>query len=283
MRSEPAPASTPIVSEADIAAFRDDGVVCLRGVLSPEWTERMQAPVANAMCAPETVDMTTMATALDDSHATGKGRFFAGTDHWLRDDEFLAFGTETPLAQVAAELLGSAKIWLYEDSILVKEAGSSERTSFHQDLGYFHVDGEQVATIWCPLDPVTTENGALGFVRGSHLWGKDFKPNLFVSDTPIPHTEGADLPDVDAAPGDYEIISFDMEPGDITVHQGRTLHGSPPNLSESVARRVISMRFCGDDTRYRRKPGVPQKEHHTVADGASLDASEGLPLAFPVR
>ena len=65
--------------------------------------------------------------------------------------------------------------------MLVKEPGAVERTAWHQDLGYFHVDGEQLATTWCPLDRVDARDGAVRYVVGSHRWPSRYRPNLFVS------------------------------------------------------------------------------------------------------
>ena len=109
------------------------------------------------------------------------GGFRAGVDHWRHDAGFRAFAIDSPLPAIAARLLRSASVYLYEDSLLVKEPGTREATAFHQDLGYFHVTGEQACTTWCPLDPVTAESGALRYVRGSHRWDRLYKPNLFVT------------------------------------------------------------------------------------------------------
>jgi ectoine hydroxylase-related dioxygenase (phytanoyl-CoA dioxygenase family) len=145
----------------------------------------------------------------------------------------------------------------------VKEPGTAERTAWHQDLGYFHVDGAQLATTWCPLDAVTPDTGAVRYVRGSHRWAEDFKPNLFVSTMTIPGTAGSDVPDIDAlaAAGDCEILTFDTTPGDVVVHHARTLHAAGPNRSATTRRRAISVRYCGDDARTRLRPGAPRKVH----------------------
>ena len=63
-----------------------------------------------------------------------------------------------------------------------------------------------------------------------------------------------------------------MQPGDLTVHHCRTLHGAAGNASPTMRRRALSVRYCGDDARYRIRRGVPRKPHHAeVADGDVLD------------
>lgn len=271
------------VTEAQVAAYERDGVVCLRGVLPSSWLQRMEAAVERALERAGAVDMTEMARSIEASGGEAlvdasvdpraeRGHFYAGTDHWLSDPDFHAFAATSPLPALAATLMRSDKVNLYEDSLLVKEPGTVEPTAFHQDLAYFHVEGEQICSSWSPLDPVSQETGAVQYVRGSHLWRREFRPNLFVSTMPIPGTRGEEVPDIQARPADYELVQFDTEPGDVVVHHARTLHGAGGNHSNTLRRRAVSVRYCGADARYRIREGAPMKpHHHHVKDGDLLD------------
>jgi len=250
--------------------FERDGVVVVRDVVAPEWIARMQAAVDAEVDTASVVDLSAMAAAPSDAGAP-RGQFRAGTDHWIASSEFLAFARDTPIPEIVADLLGSEHVWLYEDSVLVKDPETRERTMFHQDLSYFHVDGDQVCTVWIPLDPVDAENGAVRYVRGSHHDRTAFRPNLFVTTEALPGTEGVDVPDL---ADDPRLVHFDTVPGDVVVHHARTIHGAFPNTTPDRPRRALSIRYAGDDARFRIKPGAPQKAHH-----ASL--VEGAPLAEP--
>jgi ectoine hydroxylase-related dioxygenase (phytanoyl-CoA dioxygenase family) len=254
----------------DADRFRRDGVVVLHDVLSPEWITRMRAAVDAEVDSPTVVDLSAMAGEPREA-GVPRGQFRAGTDHWVASPEFLAFARDTPVPGIVADLLGSNNVWLYEDSVLVKEPDTPERTVFHQDLAYFHVDGDQVCTVWIPLDPVDERNGAVRYVRGSHRDRTAYRPNLFVTTESLPGTEGADVPDHSDDPA---LVHFDTAPGDVVVHHARTIHGAFPNSSTDRARRALSLRYAGDDARFRIKPGAPQKAHH-----ASL--VEGEPLSEP--
>jgi ectoine hydroxylase-related dioxygenase (phytanoyl-CoA dioxygenase family) len=259
----------------EIEAFERDGVVVLRGLLAPDDVAAMAAPVDRAMRSAASADLTSLAEPAAGDADPPAGRFYAGVDHWLDDDAFAAFALRSGLPAVAAALLRSEHIWFYEDSVLVKEPGAAEATKFHQDSAYFHVVGRQACTFWAPLDPVDATTGSLRFVQGSHQWGRSFRPNLFVTDEPIPGTEGELVPDIDGDVDRYEVLCWDLQPGDITVHHYDTLHGAGPNTSAESSRRAISLRYCGDDIRFSAKPGAPMKAYQRAMH-------EGDPLGGPL-
>jgi ectoine hydroxylase-related dioxygenase (phytanoyl-CoA dioxygenase family) len=262
---------------AEIDAFWTDGAIVLRGVLDPSTVASM-APHVDALTG--LVDMTAMGESLARSGAavlreeSRAGRFRSGVDHWLAHPAFARFACDSGVPAIAAAILRASKLNLWEDSVLVKEPGSGERTAWHQDLSYFHVSGEQLCTTWIPLDEVDAETGAMSFVRGSHRWPDLYRPNLFVTAQAIPGTLGDDVPDVAAlaARGDAEIVQWSLAPGDVSVHHARTLHAAGANRSADRWRRAISIRYCGDDARYCFRAGAPRKPHHAdVREGDVLD------------
>jgi len=268
--------STSPLTPAAVATFRADGVVCLRGALDPAAVAAMAEPVERALRGPETADLGALTGERD------APMFAAGVDHWRSDPAFDTFARTSRLPELAAGLLGSDRVWLYEDSVLVKEPGSPFRTEFHTDAAYFHVAGDLACTFWVPLDRAGPETGAVQYVRGSHRWTDDFRPNLFSIPDPIPGTEGVVVPEILDDPTMAELlIGFEVEPGDVVVHHYRTIHGAPANGSSTRRRRAISVRYCGDDIRYRIRPGVPTKPHHAeVRDGDPLGGPD-CPQVWP--
>ena len=163
-------------------------------------------------------------------------------------------------------VLGTAHLWLYEDSVLVKDPGSPVPTRWHTDDGYFHAEGRQMATVWVALDPSPRASGSLRFLRGSHRDDRRYRPTLFVTDDPIPGTEGELVPDLDL--DDPQVFGWDLEPGDLTIHHARTLHAAGGNLG-ATPRRALSVRYCGDDAVVRVKPGAPGKPGFDAVDAGT--------------
>jgi hypothetical protein len=271
------------ISDEEVETFWRDGVVCLREALPGEWIELVARSMEEWLASPQRFDLTQYGADVTQArgarrplgHGAGgsvAGRFYSGTDSWRHFDGLRHLACESPLPGLVASLLRTSKVNLYEDSILIKEPGTPDKTYFHQDISYFHVEGEQICTSWLPVDPVSDANGTLQFIKGSHRWGKRYRPNHFVTDLPMDDTDGEVVPDFHADRRGREILRFDMQPGDLTVHHCRTLHGAAGNASPTMRRRALSVRYCGDDARYRIRRGVPRKPHHAeVADGDVLD------------
>ena len=82
------------------------------------------------------------------------------------------------------------------------------------------------------------------------------------------------MPDIAANIDDYDVLVWDMQPGDILLHHSLTIHWAPGNLSEG-RRRGLALRYTGDNARYDARPGTfvnfpsmkPIKDQIVLADG----------------
>ncbi len=242
--------------------FADEGACLVRGAVTADELEAARGAVDALLAADELADLSAIAGS------TETPRFRGGVDHWRTHDDFARLATRGSLPAITAAVLGTSRLWLYEDSVLVKDARSSVPTRWHTDDGYFHVEGEQLATVWLALDPAPGSAGALRFVRGSHRAEVRYRPTLFVTDDPIPGTDGELPPSIDDDGPD--VIGWDLDAGDLTIHHARTLHAAGGNGSDT-ARRALSIRYCGERSIVRVKPGAPGKPgFDAVADGTPL-------------
>ncbi|SLN29555.1 phytanoyl-CoA dioxygenase family protein [Oceanibacterium hippocampi] len=258
----------PITAD-DRAAYARDGVVCLRAMFDDDWIDFMRGWVDQAIARPG---------PHAEDYAKGGGRFFGDLDMARRHAGFRAFVHDSPAAEIAGRLMGTARVNFFYDQLLVKEPGTTERTPWHQDQPYWAVAGQQVCSIWLPFDPVPPES-ALEYVAGSHDW-PEFSPYHFADGTPYAGTGLPPLPDIEAGRERHRIVSFAMEPGDCLVFQAMVVHGAPGNRS-GLRRRVLSTRWTGDDVRYCLRPGevaIPTRDPG-LAHGDVMDCAD-LPLVW---
>ncbi len=289
---------TALVSDSELDAFRADGVLHLRNVLTRREVALLRQAVDdqfnNRHVSPTGYDFQALArqywsegNALDAGAATRfnlerlaaainadpdarplfdrpvdsarEGVFFYEAAGWRRYAEIREVALDSDLPEICSLLMDSAHINFWEDTTFVKTPGANLRTPFHQDYSYFQIAGRKCCVAWIPLDPADKSNGAMEYVIGSHRWAKEFAPNVFISQTPIPGGSGERLADIEAFPDNFDIRSISASPGDVIIHDVMTVHGSPGNRTSNRPRRGVSLRYCGDDIRYRAKPGaMPQ-------------------------
>jgi len=208
--------------------------------------------------------------------------FFYDAAGWRFYEGIRKAALDSALPGICTQLLDTSYLNFWEDTTFVKAPNTGQRTSFHQDYSYFQIRGEKCCIVWIPLDNVTYENGAMEYVRGSHKWGKKYAPNLLVSQSVFPDSPYEKTPDIEAAPEDYDIVSFDVEPGDVIIHHVLTVHGSRGNQSANKMRRAMSFRYCGDDITYYDRPGAIVQPYLTdkLKDGDRL-FSKDYPIVFP--
>jgi len=253
------------ISDDDVRRFEDDGVVRLEGMFDSEWVTRLATLVEDDLADPGPLNM-------ELERADNAGRFFFDTFMWTRTEGFRDFVFSSPAAKIAARMSRSRKVNIFFDQLLIKEPGTEEPTPWHNDLSYWPIDGSQICTVWLALDRVTAESGAVEYVKGSHRWGTPYHPPAFAGDDRY-RTDFPTVPDIEAMRGDLEFVTFDLEPGDCTVHHALTVHGAPGNARADRRRRAVVTRWAGDDVVYRPRPDIqPMAWDPNIAPGGPIDS-----------
>ena len=260
--------------EEAVTGFRIDGAAVLRGVLSPFWIETLRRGVECNIREPGPYRR-------GYTKPGAPGNFFGDYCNWARIGEYRQFLFNSPLPALAATLMGSAKVNLFHEHVLVKEPGTLDRTPWHHDQPYYCVDGRDTCSFWVPLDPVARESG-VEFVAASHAWGRWFTPTKFVGAQFERHEPGYQtMPVIDDDRESYRFLSWDMEPGDCIAFHFLTVHGAPGNASPTTRRRAFAARFTGDDAVYVQRAGEmsPPFPEVTLEPGQPLD-SETFPVVY---
>ncbi len=251
----------PLVSPADIQAYQRDGVVLIRGLFKDQ-VEQLRQGVARNMDEPGPY-------AAENLKPGEGGRFFDDYCNWQRIPEFQDAIQASAAAEVAADLMGSRRVQLFHDHVLVKEPGTSKPTPWHQDGPYYFVEGQQTLSYWVPLDPV--REASLRCVAGSHLWEKPVLPTRWLAETSFYPNEDDYMPVPDPDAEGMKVLEWDMEPGDAVAFNFMVLHGARGNETGN-RRRAFSLRLVGDDARYVERPGrtSPPFPGHDMQPGQRL-------------
>jgi len=259
-----------MIETKTIEDYQRDGVVCVRSAVSAAWIERLRAGLEHNVANPSE------RARLWDRTAEGHETFY-DSQTWQHNDTYREFIFDSPMAEQAAGLMQSSATNFFFDAMFVRSPGAQFSTPFHQDEPYWSVEGYDTVSAWVPLDPVGA-NSSLELVRGSHLWNKDFQQTNFgalTGDERDQVTYASDddrpqFPDIEADRASYDLVSWDMEPGDVVFFNGRTVHGGGGRLPEGEGLRVFNTKWLGDDVRVCFRPDGMDPDHSGVMTEAGL-------------
>lgn len=243
------------LSSAEIAQYQKDGVVCVRNAVDPIWIEQLAAFGQFQIDNPSQL-------ANDANPGQKTGRMFTDRYLWRSNDLVYRYAKDSGCARLAAQAMKSHSSRFYFDHLLIKTTQSNTPTPWHQDVPYWPFRGKQIASIWLALTPVTLEGSGLEFVRGSNNDNVFYLPEAFGTSEKNANIgwtgkgEGVPCPDIEADRDSFDIISYELQPGDALIFSAWTLHGAPGNKSASQDRLAFSTRWLGDDAIWDPRPGT---------------------------
>ncbi len=156
-----------------------------------------------------------------------------------------------PVILDAVESLLGPDILCWAATFFAKEPHNAGFVGWHQDITYWGLEpAEKVVTTWLALTDAKTDNGCMCVIPGTHQGGlrkHEFKPgagNMLAGDQEVILTAGEQK----------KIQHIELEPGEISIHHSRLLHGSVGN-SSSRPRIGLSINYFAAEVR-QTIPGV---------------------------
>jgi non-heme Fe2+,alpha-ketoglutarate-dependent halogenase len=127
----------------------------------------------------------------------------------------------------AVEDLYGPDLLCWSTNFFIKEKANPAFVSWHQDSTYWGLSKPDVVSAWIAFTPAHGGNGAMRVIPGSHR--TDQIPHRDTFDEHNLLTRGQEVAvDVDES----KAVTIALEPGEMSLHHVRLVHGSPPNTSD---------------------------------------------------
>jgi ectoine hydroxylase-related dioxygenase (phytanoyl-CoA dioxygenase family) len=237
----PAAQSVRAVTEEEVAFYRRNGWVHLKGLFTPELTAEVLVRVKDKMGERASADLGDNRAAIMSPELAALWRnwqYPANEDEWFR-----ALAQSPQMAAVANRLWGEARgVRFWSDTVMCKMPASEggSKTPWHQDFPYHAMDRQGNANIWVALVDVPPEMGSMRFLNGSHRAGPMGRV--------IQRTDGIDLLDMyPELAEEYEISEpLHLAAGDATVHNLCTIHYAAQNDTQDPRWAYVTGMFPAD-------------------------------------
>ena len=277
------------ISDEDIARYGCDGAALLKGVIGTDTLKTIESGIEEIYRSPGHHSKFTGTTRLGE---TLVAEYVSRHSDALRAVLF----NNGIVGKIAATMMHTPSAQLVLDQVFYKAKGPIVPTPWHQDTPFLRVRGEELIRVWIPCD-YSPRALTVQVVRGSHRWnvvyntsGEHKNPTSVVEGEAGGGYEGVGNPSLPPIPDivryreSFEILSWDVEPGDALVFQGNVLHGADGHPGADTPRRAFAAMMGGPNLRFHVPKGkafpIPgQHKGEPIVDGAPIGAYED---AFPI-
>jgi hypothetical protein len=151
-----------------------------------------------------------------------------------------------PVILDAVEDVIGPDILCWTTNFFIKEAHSPGFVSWHQDSTYWGLEPDDVITAWVAFTRSDLESGCMKVIPGSHTISQLPHTETFHKDNLL--SRGQEIAvEVDES----KAVDILLEPGEISLHHIKLVHGSAPN--RSADRRIgFAMRYIPPHVRQIR-------------------------------
>ena len=210
--------------------------------------------------------------------------FYESTGYTPHEQVFADLLRQTPVVSMAQHFCQSENIWYLGEQLFWKYGGRARRTPWHQDLSYLPFKGDSIIGIWMSLGDLP-RHACLEFIRGSHnrtLYNGASYLDLEDDTHPLyPDSDMPRLPDIEANRQDWDILSWELERGDMVVFHLGTLHGGG-GTTPGLERRSLTLRFFGEDAVWTNPLPDPDPEAFSARRGRAVREADARPVNSPV-
>ena len=226
------------ISSAQLEKYENDGYVVVEDVLESSTLKRLRDVTDEVVAS--AAELTTHSEALDleESHTPENPRVRRIKRPHLVHDFYLKLARHPNILSALTPILGYDIRLHGGGKVNMKSAGYGAAVEWHQDWAFYPHTNQDVLAVGILLDDMTSENGPVLMVPGTH------KGPLHNH-----HSDGAFCGAIDQQETKLDISTAQevhAKAGSISIHHARLVHGSSMNRSNNQ-RRILFFEFTAAD------------------------------------
>ena len=225
------------LSTKQIKKYNEDGFVIIDNVIDEDFLNKVKLATTKIVEKASLIDNSNDQYDLADNHSRSKISVRRIKQPHSFDNTFKDLLYYPSVIQKVKSLLGP-NFRLHNGKINLKSPSAGDLVDWHQDWAFYPHSNDDVLAVGIMLDDMTSENGSVLFIPGSHK-GKIYNHhhNGYFAGAIDVEKDNIDLSDA------FEVTG---KAGSITIHHARLLHASKPNNSNNM-RRFLLWEFAASD------------------------------------
>ena len=249
-----------VLSQPQREFYFREGYLLVEKIIGDEWLRKLRAATDEMIERSRKVTTSDKIFDLEPTHRPDAPRLRRVSNPVEHHPVFWEYVTRSPLPDVVADLVGP-DVKFHHSKLNYKWARGGEEVKWHYDISFWPHTNYSPLTVGTYLYDCGMDNGPLGVMPRSHA----LDPMLSQYDARGNWT--GCLSDEDVAKLDLRKTAYLTGPaGSLTIHNCRTLHSSPRNLSDTGRPLLLNTLTSADAFPYTVNPIKP-KHDQTIIRG----------------
>jgi len=127
----------------------------------------------------------------------------------------------------AVESVIGPNILCWGSSFFIKNAHDPSFVSWHQDSTYWGLEPPDIVTAWVAISESVVANGAMRVIPGTHKLDQVSHRDTFAENNLLSRGQ-----EVAVEVDEGHAVALELQPGEMSLHHVRLIHGSDPNPSD---------------------------------------------------
>jgi ectoine hydroxylase-related dioxygenase (phytanoyl-CoA dioxygenase family) len=251
---------TRVLTQSQREFYFREGYLLLGRAIGDDWIRRLRAATEEMVERSRKVTKSDKIFDLEPAHRPDAPRLRRVSNPVEHHPVFWEYVTKSPLGDIVADLVGP-DVKFHHSKLNYKWAQGGEEVKWHYDISFWPHTNYSPLTVGTYLYDCGMDNGPLGVLPRSH----ELNPMLSQYDERGNWT--GCLSDADVAKLDVAKTAYLTGPaGSLTIHNCRTLHSSPRNMSDTGRPLLLNTLTSADAFPYTVNPIRP-KHDQTIIRG----------------
>ncbi len=249
-----------VLSQSQREFYFREGYILVEEIIGDEWLRKLRAATEEMVERSCAVTKSDKIFDLEPNHRAASPRLRRVSNPVEQHPAFWDYVTQSPLGDIVADLVGP-NVKFHHSKLNYKWAQGGEEVKWHYDISFWPHTNYSPLTVGTYLYDCGMENGPLAVLPRSH----ELDPMLSQYDQRGNWT--GCLRDEDVTKLDLAKAVYLTGPaGSLTIHNCRTLHSSPRNMSDSGRPLLLNTLTSADAFPYTVNPIRP-KHDQTIIRG----------------
>jgi ectoine hydroxylase-related dioxygenase (phytanoyl-CoA dioxygenase family) len=249
-----------VLTQAQREHYFREGYVLLEKIIGDEWIRKLRAATDELVERSRKVTKSDTIFDLEPAHRPDAPRLRRVSNPVEHHPVFWEYCTKSPLGDIVADLVGP-DVKFHHSKLNYKWAQGGEEVKWHYDISFWPHTNYSPLTVGTYIYDCGPDNGPLGVLPRSH----ELEPMLSQFDHQGRWT--GCLREEDVAKLDLtKAVNLTGPAGSLTLHNCRTLHASPKNLSDTGRPLLLFTLTSADAFPYTVNPIKP-KHDQTIIRG----------------